>query len=166
MYSHLVATTFLSFIILLLFKPDFITLSVFLIPYMAIRLNDDGKEYNSKQLSDFGLSMTKGAAYVGLVGGLICLLSAWWSLFCRGDGDFGTLAHRWDFFRSYIGSERLAYAFIWDIGLYSVFQPWLIGDNLSNLQENKLELVGFFRFIPVVGLAAYLLSLNSKEELK
>ncbi|XP_068661007.1 uncharacterized protein [Aristolochia californica] len=132
--------------------------NAFLIPYMAIRLNDNGTTVHRKQ-SKLGSLMTKGAPYVGLIGGAICLVSAWWAVFSR-DSSFGGLAERLEFLRSYIESERLAYAFIWDIGLYTIFQPWLIGDNLQNVQENKVELVRSLRFIPVLGLVSYLLFLD------
>jgi hypothetical protein len=64
---------------------------------------------------------------------------------------------------SYLESERLAYAFIWDIFLYIIFQPWLIGENLQNVQKSKVGVVNYFRFVPVVGLVAYLLCLNLDE---
>ncbi|KAG9458267.1 hypothetical protein H6P81_002775 [Aristolochia fimbriata] len=134
--------------------------NAFLIPYMAIRLNDNSTNASAKQ-SKLGMFMsTRGAPYVGLLGGAICFVSAWWAVFGRADGSFGGLAERLEFLRSYIGSERLAYAFIWDIGLYTIFQPWLIGDNLQNVQENKVELVTSLRYLPVFGLIGYCLFLD------
>ncbi|XP_058107961.1 uncharacterized protein LOC131251321 [Magnolia sinica] len=139
--------------------------NIFLIPYMAIRLNDDDSNYAPRKLSKLGSIMTSGAPIVGLIGGAVCLLSAWWAFSGRGNYGFGSLEDRWEFFSRYIGSERLAYAFIWDICLYAVFQPWLIGDNLQNVQESKVGIVSTLRYIPVVGLVAYLLSLNYDREL-
>lgn len=133
--------------------------NVFLIPYMAIRLNkkDSGPASKSSALSSL---MVRGAAVLGVVGGLVCLGSLLWGVYGRGDGGFGGVADRWEFVGSYIGSERLAYAFVVDIGLYSVFQPWLIGANLKNLKKNKVGLVNTVRFLPIVGLVAYLLCLD------
>ncbi|PIA39694.1 hypothetical protein AQUCO_02600262v1 [Aquilegia coerulea] len=139
--------------------------NTFLIPYMAIRLNAADVEYTPKEPSKFGALMIKGAPVVGLVGGATCLISTLWALFGRMDGGFGTLSDRWDFLISYLGSERLAYAFIWDIVLYMIFQPWLIGGNLQNVQYGKVDIVKRLRFIPVVGLAAYLISLDSDRAL-
>jgi len=139
--------------------------NTFLIPYMAIRLNEADAQSTPKKPSQLGSVMTKGAPIVGLVGGAICLLSTWWAIFGRSDGNFGDLATRWDFLVSYLGSERLAYAFIWDICLYIIFQPWLIGDNLQNVQKSKVGLVNYLRFAPVVGLVVYLLCLNLDEVL-
>ncbi|XP_042486174.1 uncharacterized protein LOC122066440 isoform X2 [Macadamia integrifolia] len=134
--------------------------NTFLIPYMAIRLNEVDAEYAPGKPSQMVSVMTNGATVVGLVGGVVCLVSILWSLFGRMDGDFGNVTERWDFLISYLGSERLAYAFIWDICLYIIFQPWLIGDNLQNVQQSKASKVSKLRFIPVVGLVAYLLSLD------
>ncbi|XP_030491639.2 uncharacterized protein LOC115707740 [Cannabis sativa] len=141
--------------------------NTFLIPYMAIRLNEAESDdtRNQNKLSQLGSVMTRGASVVGLTGGVVCLVSTLWALFGRMDGDFGGIAERWEFLISYLGSERLAYAFIWDIALYTIFQPWLIGENLQNVQQSKLGIVNLLRFVPVVGLIAYLVSLNLDDEL-
>ncbi|CAM9001985.1 unnamed protein product [Rhodiola kirilowii] len=139
--------------------------NTFLIPYMAIRLNDaDIADGTSKKRSQLGTVMTNGAPIVGLIGCAICLISAVWAFYGRPDGNFGGIPERWEFLLTYLGSERLAYAFIWDICLYSIFQPWLIGANLQNLQEGNTEVVKYLRFVPVIGLVAYLLSLEPEDE--
>lgn len=130
---------------------------------MAIRLNEAQPDYTPSKRSKLGDVMTNGATVVGLTGALVCLVSAVWALFGRMDGNFGSIADRWEFLVGYFGSERLAYAFIWDICLYLVFQPWLIGDNLQNVQRSKVRIVNYLRFVPVVGLSAYLLCLNLDE---
>lgn len=127
---------------------------------MAIRLNGAGTDDDPRKTSQLGSVMTSGARIVGLIGVGVCLLSTCWAIFGRGGGDFGGISERWEFLVSYLGSERLAYAFIWDICLYTIFQPWLIGDNLQNIQKDKVGVVNYLRFIPVVGLAAYCLCLN------
>ncbi|KAG8473308.1 hypothetical protein CXB51_035404 [Gossypium anomalum] len=138
--------------------------NTFLIPYMAIRLNEADADSRPSKLSPLGSVMTNGAAVVGLIGGAVCVFSAIWALYGRMDGEFGNISDRWQFLVSYLGSERLAYAFIWDICLYTIFQPWLIGENLQNVEKSKVGLVSYLRFIPVVGLVAYLLFLNLEED--
>ncbi|XP_010681585.2 uncharacterized protein LOC104896528 [Beta vulgaris subsp. vulgaris] len=134
--------------------------NTFLIPYMAIRLNDADVSDYPRKASQLGSVMVKGAPVVGLIGGLVCAISVLWSLYGRMDGDFGSLSDRWNFLLNYLGSERLAYAFIWDIVLYMIFQPWLIGGNLANVAQNRIVFVNYVRYIPVVGLLAYLLCLK------
>ncbi|XVF03420.1 hypothetical protein REPUB_Repub04eG0259900 [Reevesia pubescens] len=138
--------------------------NTFLIPYMAIRLNEADADGTPSKCSPLGSVMTNGAPAVGLIGGAVCLLSAIWALYGRMDGDFGSITDRWQFLVNYLGSERLAYAFIWDICFYTIFQLWLISENLQNVQKSRVGLVSYLRFIPVVGLVAYLLFLELEEE--
>lgn len=138
--------------------------NTFLIPYMAIRLNDADSNSLPRKPSQLATVMTNGAPIVGLIGGAICLISALWGLFGRMDGNFGNLTDRWEFLVSYLDSERLAYAFVWDICLYIIFQPWLIGENVENVSKGKVGIVNYLRFVPVVGLVAYLVCLKSEDE--
>lgn len=134
---------------------------------MAIRLNDAdaaGGAFKAKVCSPLGIVMTNGAPVVGIVGGAICLISTIWSFYGRNDGNFGGISERWEFLLTYAGSERLAYAFLWDLCLYTIFQPWLIGANLENVQKDNVNVVKYLRFVPVVGLVAFLLSLRHEDE--
>ncbi|KAI5436331.1 hypothetical protein KIW84_022707 [Lathyrus oleraceus] len=137
--------------------------NTFLIPYMAIRLNNADDDNVAIKSSNLSSVMTNGAPFVGLIGGGVCLVSIIWALFGRMDANFGGIVDRWEYLVGYLGSERLAYAFIWDICLYTIFQPWLIGDNLQNVQQNKVAVVKYLRYVPVVGLMAYLFCLEQKE---
>lgn len=131
--------------------------NTFLIPYMAIRLNGGRRTDEPRKASRLVSITTNNAPVVGIIGAGVCLLSTVWAI---SGGEFGGIAERWEFLASYIGSERLAYAFIWDICLYMIFQPWLIGDNLQNIHKDKVKLVSYLRFVPFVGLLAYCLCLN------
>ncbi|KAL2649694.1 hypothetical protein R1flu_017822 [Riccia fluitans] len=136
-----------------------------LAPYMAIRLNRENANRRKKSWENtLGRALKGGAKYVGLVGATVGVVSVLWGLFGRPEGGFGGIKERWGYLLEYIGRERLAYAFIWDIILYTVFQPWLIGDNLSNVREENREFVRVLRFVPYVGLFAYVLGL--REEVK
>jgi hypothetical protein len=136
----------------------------FLIPYMAIRLNDPEKDQPPPKASKLASAMVRGASVVGITGGLVCILSIVWAFFGRADADFGSISDRWRYAQEYVLTERLAYAFLWDILLYSIFQPWLIGGNLQNVKPKATEFVKVARFIPVVGIVAYLLCLEEKND--
>ncbi|WVZ85977.1 hypothetical protein U9M48_032830 [Paspalum notatum var. saurae] len=138
--------------------------NTFLIPYMAIRLNDpDTDRSPPPQRSQLGSAMVKGAPVVGAIGALVCVLSIVWALVCRGDAAFGGIVERCQYAQSYVLSERLAYAFLWDILLYSIFQPWLIGDNIQNVKADAADFVNVVRFVPVVGIVAYLFCLEKED---
>lgn len=131
---------------------------------MAIRLNAASGVDSPKEPYKLVSSLTRAAPTVAIIGGAVCLFSPLWAIFGRPDVDFGGWSERVEFLGRYLGSERLAYAFIWDIVLYSIFQPWLIGDNLENLKESSVGSVRILRFVPVLGLIAYLLSLRDDKE--
>lgn len=138
-----------------------------LIPYMAIRLGatrSSSLSKSQKVKSGIQAVMTSGARIVGTLGGLIGFISILWALFGRDDAGFGSLEDRWNFFLDYIKSDRPGYAFIWDICLYSIFQPWLIGNNLQNVEEDKIQSVRYLRFVPYVGLVAYLWGLRKNDD--
>jgi hypothetical protein len=141
----------------------FLSPSAFLIPYMAIRLNDPEMDPSPPQSSPLGSLMVKNAPAVGAIGGLVCVLSVVWALLGRSDAAFGGIAERLQFLQNYLFTERLAYAFVWDILLYSIFQSWLIGDNIQNVKADATAFVNVVRFVPVVGLVAYLFCLEEQD---
>ena len=131
---------------------------------MAIRLNKPDTDSTPRKASQLESVMVNYASLVGVVGGAVCLISVLWALYGRSDGNFGDLAERWEFFASSLGSERFVYAFLWDICIYIVFQPWLIGENLQNVEKMKVNLVKYMRFVPVFGSVAYLICLDVDED--
>ncbi|XP_037478093.1 uncharacterized protein LOC119355394 [Triticum dicoccoides] len=138
--------------------------NTFLIPYMAIRLNEVDKNQPPPQTTKLSSVIVRGASGVGITGGLVCILSVAWAFFGRADADFGGVLDRWQYAQDYFLTERFAYAFLWDIFLYSMFQPWLIGDNLQNVKPEATAFVNVARFIPVLGIVAYLLCLEEKKD--
>ncbi|KAK3033654.1 hypothetical protein RJ639_034533 [Escallonia herrerae] len=64
--------------------------AAFLIPYMAIRLNEADAQYPPRKISRLGSVMTNGSPIVGVVGGAVCIISTLWALFGRADGQIAT----------------------------------------------------------------------------
>jgi hypothetical protein len=88
--------------------------------------------------------ITVGFSYggKGIGFGLVCVLSIVWALFGRADSGFGGIAERLQYLQNYLVSDRPAYAFVCDILLlYSIFQPWLIGDNIQNVKAGRCHWV-------------------------
>eukprot|EP00250_Pteridium_aquilinum_P011063 c19814_g1_i3 orf=387-1013(-) len=146
-----------------------------LIPYMAIRLNQEESNMRGApsetslvkiDLSGVSEIMTSGARVVSVVCGTVGLISILWFFWGRPDESFGNLSDRWTFFLEYLSSDRPGYAFVWDICLYSLFQPWLIRDNLDNVDKNKSEVIRYLSYVPYLGLVAYLWGLSRSEHLE
>lgn len=144
---------------------------------MAIRLNgsvteEPGSQAVSqitavkKQYATSGLqrAMTSGARIVAITGSVVGFLSVIWFTIGRPSGGYGNLVDRWNYLLHIIGSDRPTYAFIWDLCCYTIFQPWLIGDNLQNVRIDRLEYVRTLRFVPYVGLVAYCWGLEKGKE--
>lgn len=106
--------------------------------------------------------MTTGAYSAGIAGAVVGLIPLLWAFIGRSEAGFGGLHERWQFFVGYVGSERLIYAFLWDIALYT-FQPWHISDNLENVKIQSRETVRVLRFVPYLGLVAYVVGLQNQD---
>ncbi|KAG0613013.1 hypothetical protein M758_6G069700 [Ceratodon purpureus] len=143
--------------------------NTFLIPYMAIRLNkspDSPRNSLLQPASGLQRAFTNGARVVAVTGAAVGLLSIVWFVIGRPTEGFGDLAERWSYWIDTVSKDRPTYAFIWDLCCYTVFQPWLIGDNLDNIRPESKELVAKLRFLPYVGLVAYCWGLDTTEDAK
>merc|ERR1711871_1736879 len=87
------------------------------------------------------------------------LVSVGWALAARPELG-GDLAARADFFRVLLTSDRVAFAFVVDLGLYSIWQAVLLGE-LGRQRGRPVPPV--FRFLPFLGLA-FFLALDSSGE--
>lgn len=140
--------------------------NTFLIPYMAIRLNKSSETRQPGVPSGLQRAFTNGARVVAVTGAAVGLLSIVWFVTGRPAEGYGDLAERWSYWIDTISKDRPTYAFIWDLCCYTVFQPWLIGDNLHNIRAESKELVRKLRFLPYVGLVAYCWGLDRREDAK
>ena len=104
--------------------------------------------------SIFRKGLAENANSIGWVGGVVGLVSVVWFAVGRYESGFGSVAERWQYLIHYISTDRPAYAFVWDMGLYSVFQAWLIKDNMGG----RDALMEKLRFLPFFGLAAFLIT--------
>ncbi|KAK9114889.1 hypothetical protein Syun_021686 [Stephania yunnanensis] len=115
--------------------------NTFLIPYMAIRLNEMNSESTPTEKSKLGVVMTNGASAVGLIGGSVCLLSILWASLCRLGSSFCALAVDLHFLVSYIKNISYAIAYRWSDLIIILFSPWIAGDGLDSLSKEKRSFV-------------------------
>eukprot|EP00850_Spirogloea_muscicola_P018263 SM000165S02224 [mRNA] locus=s165:318859:321054:- [translate_table: standard] len=136
--------------------------NLFLIPYMALRLNKPEPPSQSESASPFvalGQAVASQSTAIGLVGGVIGIISVTWAIFLRSSEQFGGPAERLSYFLEYLATDRTAYAFIWDLVLYSLFQAWFVLDftNLLPAARDR-QLWRRVGCVPYFGLAAMLIA--------
>lgn len=115
---------------------------------------------NAKQLTDGddippppeAAAMSKA---FGIIGGGVAALSLWWAAAGRGDIYDLSLAERWAFFQDQFANDRVTYAFMVDMAIYSTWQPIMLGE--LDRQRGKSS-PAWQRFTPVFGMAGWLLS--------
>lgn len=118
--------------------------NVFLIPYMAQRLVQP--VVNCSDQSEKGL-LARGFGLVGFVVGTGAIA---WFLFARP--EFGPVAERGRYFLQKLTTDRVTIAFCVDLGLFWIFQIWLMGAIAQSKKGKR-----YLRFIPFWGLAMWLL---------
>lgn len=134
-----------------------------LLPWCAVRASQppavDVDAVNARRFS------ATAEAAIGAVGLVIGAASvAWFALApLTPDASVGaasSLSDRWEHIISVASTDRLTLAFIVDLCIYSVVQPWLIGDERKFIQQThpdaKLPLD--LRFIPLFGAAHWLMT--------
>uniref|UniRef100_A0A7N0UKZ9 Uncharacterized protein n=1 Tax=Kalanchoe fedtschenkoi TaxID=63787 RepID=A0A7N0UKZ9_KALFE len=89
-----------------------------IIPYMAIRQNEADAGGTPRERSQLCTVMRIGTPVVGHIGGATSLISVLWAFYVRMDENFG---ERLEFSLTYLGSEKLAYAFIWECECSTIF---------------------------------------------
>ncbi|WP_088243323.1 nuclear transport factor 2 family protein [Calothrix rhizosoleniae] len=117
--------------------------NVFLIPYMALRLNTPLPE--ERDYKKYFLARIFG--WIGLIVGSIAIF---WGFV--GRPEFGDLASRGHYFLSQITTNRVAIAFCVDLTLFYIFQVVLLGTVISQGSKTR-----WLRFVPFWGLAVSLI---------
>lgn len=128
-----------------------------LLPWCATRAAERGGEAPPDRRLSPGAERAIGA--VGLAAGVAS--AAWFALAPVGAGEASDLAARWAHIVELAGRDRLTLAFGVDLAIYSVVQPWLIGDERELLarRDPALQLPPAWpRFVPFFGAAHWLLT--------
>lgn len=125
--------------------------NVFYLPWLGIRRSNP-------EWGDFPLSpleqVTESRGWSLFLTGIV-FLSVSWALFARP--EFGNMGQRWQDLMQIISSDRLAYSFAIDLLFFSLFQSWLVGDDMKRRQWHNPTILWVTRLIPFFGLVAYFL---------
>ena len=97
----------------------------------------------------------------GIVGGLVGLASVGWFAFARPElgGDLGARLEYWG---SYVSTDRVAFAFCVDLCLYSLWQPYLLGQ----VEQSEGLRPDPWKFVPFFGMAKWLQTSSGLKLLK
>ncbi|GAB5353199.1 hypothetical protein AAMO2058_000017200 [Amorphochlora amoebiformis] len=137
----------------------FLTNAVYL-PYLALRNPYD--KNNSRRSEDLtSLERFTDGPWFGRFMSLVGLGCILWGFL--GRPEFGDIGYRWDSFLNLYNSDRLAWAFVVDFVCLSLFQSWMVTDDMQ--RRNFAQKLGddsakvalwAARVVPYFGLAYYL----------
>ncbi|MEO1591300.1 MAG: hypothetical protein AAFU71_08415 [Cyanobacteria bacterium J06632_22] len=121
--------------------------NVFLMPYMALR--------REARLQDTAVPGWVEKLF-GLIGLVVGTLAVGWFVFARP--AFGGLDDRGAYFIQQVLSNRVTLAFCVDLGLFWLFQTWLMGAVMATGAPRR-----WLRWVPLWGLALWLLDDCSRD---
>lgn len=126
--------------------------NAFYLPYLATRATDDGVVTE--------LSPVEKIAENKAVPALLAAVGLWsvaWA--CVARPEFGDLPTRLQSLEVLLSGDRLGSSFIVDLGLYALFQSWLVPDDLKRrgvVDGGDVTKYRALASVPFLGLAAYL----------
>lgn len=125
--------------------------NVFYLPWLALRQpNPQAPSGSLTPLEKMGESrMLPIAVSVAIAASLA------WAALARP--EFGDLQARWTSLLELLSSDRLAYSFVTDLVVFWLFQSWLVRDDMARRNWHNPTMLWIVRFVPLIGLVAYLL---------
>lgn len=125
----------------------FFVTNVFFVPFLALRAavptNSKTHTDTTTDTAPLEPSAAPWARWVGVTALTVLGISAAWAVL--GRPEYGVWDARWTFALDKFNTDRVFWAFVLDCGLYSVWQAMLLERAASG-----------YRFVPFVGLAAWL----------
>lgn len=133
-----------------------------LLPYLVTRegAGDQGRVLIENQCPLTTVEKIGESKLLPVVLGGIGTVAAYWALNGRLE-DFGSVSARWESFKNILLNDRLTFSFVIDALYFTLFQGWLIDDDIAKRTEPaSLEkqqfLVSTGKYVPFFGLVAYL----------
>lgn len=124
--------------------------NVFYLPWLALRQpNPSLPEGNLTRLERVAESRGLPLTIFGVV-----LVSIIWALW--GRPEFGGFQARWLALAELVNTDRLAYSFVIDGVVFTLFQSWLVGNDMARRGWRNPYLLWVARCLPLFGLILYL----------
>ena len=123
--------------------------NVFYLPWLAVR-------NPATQIDDSPLTLGEKITESRLLPSFLTIVffvSIAWAIFARP--EFGDLSLRWESFQLILSEDRLAYSFVVDLIFFSLFQSWLVQDDMERRQWNNAVILWITRLLPFFGLVVY-----------
>ena len=130
--------------------------SAFLLPYLTTRTSETRKDITVKELSS--VSRLTENILLGPAMVFVGSYSILWAFQGRVE-EFGLLPERWATFMDLLSIDRVGSSFLVDLGIFALFQGWLVDDDLQRrgVQQTELSLLrGVAKYVPFFGLGVYL----------
>lgn len=131
--------------------------NAFFLPYLATRPSEEDLTETQQQLKLSAIEQVGESPVLPLLLCAVFFASVSWALFGRPE-LFG--ADRFDTFKELASTDRLTSSFIVDITSYSLFQAWLVPDDLKRrnvvTNDEKTKYLALSA-IPFIGLVVYFL---------
>eukprot|EP00638_Chattonella_subsalsa_P002402 CAMPEP_0117743070 /NCGR_PEP_ID=MMETSP0947-20121206/5911_1 /TAXON_ID=44440 /ORGANISM="Chattonella subsalsa, Strain CCMP2191" /LENGTH=260 /DNA_ID=CAMNT_0005559691 /DNA_START=283 /DNA_END=1068 /DNA_ORIENTATION=+ len=130
--------------------------NVFYLPYLFLRKDKPvWKKVGDDEVTSDYLAFAESKLFAGCVI-FVGFASIAWALFGRQDGDFGDISNRIVTLKQLIEEDLLAHSFVTDAVFFSLFQAWLVPDDMSRRKWQDNGALQAARFVPFFGLAYYL----------
>lgn len=128
--------------------------NAFFLTYLATRDSEKEEDVALSDLSQLE-QLCESRALPALLGSVGAFSIAW---ACLARPEFGGLEERLNSLQQLLANDRLGSSFVIDLGLYSLFQGWLVPDDLKRrgVQDKEKIVYQLLTIIPFFGLAAYL----------
>jgi hypothetical protein len=127
--------------------------NVFYLPWLALRDSEAPISAPQTPLSPLERLTESRLFPITLTG--VVLASVVWALVARP--EFGGWGDRWQSLGALVWSDRLVYSFVLDLGVFWIFQSWMVADDMQRRDWKDPSALWIARLIPFLGLVIYFL---------
>ncbi len=126
--------------------------NVFYLPWLALRQSDS---ISPLQPPLSPLERFTESRFFPILLTVVGLVACLWAAVARP--EFGAWGDRWQTLMALVGSDRLAFSFVVDLGVFWIFQAWLVPDDMQRRNWRSPVALWVARLVPFLGLVFYFL---------